>query len=128
MNLRHITKFAVVDSVNTAIEVSLFALFVNFLRWRVAPANVISYSAGILNSFLMNKFWTFRDRTPLIASAQPFLRFCAFNLSGFLLSTTIVALGSLVVPTLAAKLLSVLAVFVWNFLSTKLWVFRGGAE
>ncbi len=128
MNLRHITKFAMVGSVNTAIDVSLFALFVNFLHWSVVPANVISYSAGILNSFLMNKFWTFRDRTPLTSSARPFLRFCAFNLSGLLLSTTIVALGSLVVPTLAAKLLSVFGVFGWNYLSTKLWVFRRGAE
>ena len=77
MNVRHITRFTVVGSVNTAIDLSLFALFVSFLHWSVVPANVISYSTGILNSFLMNKFWTFGDRTPLCSgwTSQPLGRF-----------------------------------------------------
>ena len=124
MNLTRVAKFATVGTINTAIDLSLFAVLTHVFRWDVIAANVVSYSSGVLSSFLMNKFWTFEDHTPLSSSVRPFLRFCLINLIGLLLSTTLVALLSRILPKITAKVVSVGGVFCWNYVMSKLWVYR----
>ncbi len=53
-------KFALVGLLNTAVDVAIFFL----LTWVNTPyvaAQVVSYSCGAANSYLLNKFWTFRS-------------------------------------------------------------------
>lgn len=63
-------KFALVGVVNTLIDFAVYALLttigVNYIL-----AQWISYSAGILNSYVMNRKWTFekkekRDRKSVV--------------------------------------------------------------
>lgn len=56
-----LTKYALVGVVNTAVTAATYLL----LRWLDVGediANLLSYVAGVLNSFVMNKLFVFRDR------------------------------------------------------------------
>ena len=123
MSVVRVLKFSLVGVVNTTIDVTLFALLVHVLGWNVLPANMVSYSTGILNSFLMNKLWTFQDQRPFSHSLQPFVLFTVINLSSLFLSTAVVWLLAQHLTELVAKLVSVGFVFAWNYTLTRLLVF-----
>ena len=123
MGILSMFKFSLVGVVNTTIDVTLFAVFVYVSRWSVLPANIVSYSSGILNSFVMNKVWTFQDQKPFSRSLRPFVLFVVINVSSLFLSTALVWLLAQYLSNLIAKLASVGVVFAWNYTLTRLFVF-----
>ena len=54
------SKFALVGVVNTVLDFALFMTLVYFAGLGPTSANIISYTCGILNSFVLNKHWTFK--------------------------------------------------------------------
>jgi putative flippase GtrA len=52
------------------------------------------------------------------------LRFLLSNVAALALSSLLVAVMILFLPPVAAKVASVLLVFIWNYLLARLWVFR----
>lgn len=62
-------KFNAVGLLNTLIDFVIFTLL-NSLGMVYALAQVISYSAGTANSFILNKKVTFRDRNRGIKKAS----------------------------------------------------------
>jgi putative flippase GtrA len=121
-------RFGLVGVANTGVDVALFTLLTHGFHWLVPLANVVSYSAGIMNSFFLNKYWTFRDATPLSRSLRPGFRFVVVNLLGLLISTLTVMLLALRFPPVIAKLVSVGVVFIWNYSLSNRFVFSPTAE
>ncbi|MBC8016939.1 MAG: GtrA family protein [Verrucomicrobia bacterium] len=116
------TKFALVGLLNTGVDVAIFFLL-NGIGISYVVAQMVSYSCGAANSYLLNKVWTFRSSGLSYAEV---VRFTVVNL---------VSLGiSLVVLTLlhdragleltAAKGGATVCALAANFLGNKLWVFR----
>lgn len=70
-------KFALVGVVNTLIDFAVYALLttigVNYIL-----AQWISYSAGILNSYVMNRKWTFEKKEK--SSKREVISFVIVNL------------------------------------------------
>jgi putative flippase GtrA len=126
--MKKAVRFAAVGVLNTGIDFALFTLLVHGAGWAPVHANVVSYGTGILNSFVLNKFWTFRDSTPLARSAVPFARFLVINFSSLALSTAVVALLVAVLPPVGAKAVSIVVVFAWNFTLTRRFVFAEARE
>lgn len=118
-------RFGMVGVINTAIDLILFSLLVQSARLPAAPANILSYSAGILNSFLMNRAWTFNDRSRGKAFLRSFVVFAGINLLGLAFSTLLVLLFSQFMSPILAKTLSVPLVFIWNFLASRHLAFAG---
>lgn len=118
-NLDTLLRFATVGAITTLLDVVLFSALVAAAA-SPATANLVSYSCGIAVSYLLNRSWTFRVRH---SSAQA-LKFCAATLTGLLISTALVAALATLMPPTLAKILSVPAVFAWNYLTARLWVFR----
>ena len=118
-------RFALVGALNTVVDVALFSALVAGLGLLPAWANVLSYGSGVLVSFTLNRRWTFRRSggTPAAVMAE-LSRFIAVNLAGLLISTALVAAFVMVLPPLAAKLLSLPFSFAWNFLLSRGFVFR----
>jgi len=56
-----ITKFAIVGVLNTLVDFAVFQALNLLLGW-VYVAQVIGYTCGIINSYLWNSNWTFREQ------------------------------------------------------------------
>ncbi|WP_462411645.1 GtrA family protein [Neobacillus sp. Marseille-QA0830] len=70
-------KFALVGIVNTSIDFTVYALL-TWLTVNFILAQCISYSAGVLNSYMMNRKWTFEQKGK--GSKQEFFTFIGVNL------------------------------------------------
>lgn len=116
-------KFSIVGIANTAIDLFLFLFLTQIIHWHVLPANILSYSTGIINSFIINKIWTFKDRRPFSKSLTPFMRFILINLSSLILSTFFVWLLSQFFSVVISKAFSIVITLIWNYSFTRLLVF-----
>ena len=115
-------KFALVGLLNTGVDVAIFFL----LTWIGTPyvaAQVISYSCGAANSYLLNKLWTFRSSG---LSYAEIVRFTTVNLISLGISVVVLSLlhrtAGLNLAT--AKGGATVCALAANFLGNKLWVFR----
>jgi putative flippase GtrA len=118
-------KFGAVGILNTAIDLGLYFVLTRWLGLGSVPvlAKSISYSAGILNSFLWNKFWTFQSMAGTWATLFPFI---LTNLVGLGINTGMLqlCLKTLHLPELMALGLATLTTLVWNFVISKFVIFK----
>jgi putative flippase GtrA len=114
-------RFAVIGSINTAIDLSVFAALIALAGLSPDRANGISYSCGIVTGFLLNRGWTFGDMRGGIA--EQFTRFIVVSLASLLLSTLLVTGLAAIMPALIAKFASLPLVFAWNYSMTRRFVF-----
>jgi putative flippase GtrA len=128
----HFVKFQCVGVVNFAVDYGVFTLLNGIVGWPVGISNTISYSCGIVNSFLLNRYWTFKLKLKFFS--LDFLKFVLINVlgwgvntltmvilvNGYSLSAKGLGLFENIVPKLIATVLS----FIVNFAGSKLVVFR----
>lgn len=129
-------KFGIVGVLNTGVDflvlnilLSVFSVYSGLL---VIVFNTISFSAAVINSYFLNKYWTFQN-TEKEAVGSQFGKFLFVSLIGLIINTTIVfGLTTFVSPPFSlsvelwangAKILATLVAFVWNFIGYKLWAF-----
>jgi putative flippase GtrA len=60
--LRQMVKYGIVGGLNTLITLVLYYLLTKALHVQADAANAAGYVAGFINSFFLNKFWTFKSR------------------------------------------------------------------
>jgi putative flippase GtrA len=116
-------KFGAVGVVNTAADFALYSMLTLAVGLGAVGANLISYSVGIILSFLLNRAWTFKDRGGSSMVSQLIL-FVAGSLGGLAISTAIVGFLTGPCGVLLAKAVSILATFIWNYCFSNLVVFR----
>ena len=122
--ISEIGRFAVVGLINFGIDIGVFSIAFYFLGIQLIVANTIAYSVATINSYLMNKYWTFAGRSARNISTTEFTRFLLFNIGGLTLSNlTVFFLAEFLMP-LIAKLGAVGVTFVWNYLTIRRFVFR----
>ena len=119
-----LVRFAVIGLVTTTLDLVLFSLLAVGAGVPAVAANVVSYSCGIVTSFVLNRSWTFGVAMDAPGVSRHAIRFLASNIAGLLLSSVLVGLLVLVLPDVAAKVVSVPLVFVWNYAVARFWVFR----
>ena len=91
-----ITKFAVVGIINTTIDFSIFLFLLYQLELSLLAANTIAYSVAVVNSFLLNRYWTFSQTSKHGDPRRQFLLFLGFNIVGLGLSNlTVWAVGAI---------------------------------
>lgn len=128
-------KFGLVGVMNTGVDFLVFALL-TWLGVQYLVAQVFSYSAGTLNSYVVNKLWTFNGKGPSgqenAAAAgkvdkEEFGRFVLLNVGTLLLSIGMlyVLKTGLSFHPLVAKIGVTAVTVVVNYVGSKLWVFRG---
>ena len=123
--LKQAVKFGAVGVLNTLIDLGLYFVLTRWLGMAGLPvaAKAISYSAGILNSFLWNRNWTFRSQASPWKTLVPFV---LVNLVGLGLNTGSMQLGLNVLrlPELVSLGLATGFTLAWNFVLSKFVVFR----
>ena len=124
-------KFLVVGAINFLVDFGIFKLLTVVFGMLIVPANIISYTTGVLNSFLLNRYWTFRIKHKFVS--VHFVKFVFVNLVS--LGVNILAVWVLIdlyqfndglfgVQNLYAKLIATVFSFTVNFAGNKLLVFR----
>lgn len=129
-NILQLGKFAAVGCLNTFIDwIVYFSIVYIFPAESVffyAVAKGFSYFCGIINSFFLNRYWTFRA-SPDTNEKRRFLKFAVVNALGLgINSLTVYILLNLHVSQAIALFVATATAFGFNFTLSKLWVFRKG--
>lgn len=137
--LRQISKFVMVGFINTGIDFGVLNLLM-FLtaiysgRW-IILLNSISFTVAVINSYLWNKYWTFKKQGSETGQvAREFSQFLVVSIVGMLLNSGIVYGISTFTPALFglssalwtnfAKILATVVSMSWNFIGYKFIVFK----
>ncbi len=130
VDTRYIKRFFTVGMLGTLLDIGLFSLLHVALGVPALASNTFSYSAGIVNNYVLHRRWTFADRGSKAVHTQ-FTQFLIVSLSALLLNNLIVlflgpALDRFFQPGLGdllAKFVATGIVMCWNFAANNFWTF-----
>jgi len=125
-------RFALVGVIGTGVDMALLVVLKQGLGLPLLLANSLSYSAGIVNNFLLNRYWTYagiRSKSGWGQAGQ----FTAVSLMGLVLNTALVGLFSSMMSatddhTIIAKIAATVIVLFWNFFVNRVWTFKEAPE
>ncbi|MFC5652017.1 GtrA family protein [Paenibacillus solisilvae] len=120
-NLLPLLKFGSVGVINTLVDLAVFTLLSSFDVYAVL-AQVISYSSGMMNSYYMNRSWTFRKEKRAPGQA---LRFTAVNLAALAVTTVLLLILHAYTPLslFICKLIATLFSVGMNYIGSRYWAF-----
>jgi len=70
---REFVRFCIVGVINTSITLSVIFVLMNLLNVDYKISNVIGYILGFINSFILNKFWTFKSQKNIFKESFLFI-------------------------------------------------------
>ena len=122
-------RFIIVGIVNTGVDLGIFYLLSMIPGMPHVAAKGISYVAGICNSFVWNKYWTFNARGSEQGKRE-FAVFFAVNTPPLIVNVVVFTVLGIwidsgtawvrLVKAFAAAVVSV----TWNFLGSRYFAFR----
>jgi putative flippase GtrA len=132
-------RFGIVGVLNTLIDV----LVLNILLWRFPTHNAdllliynsLAYTLGALNSFSLNKYWTFKHKRS--TTGGEVVRFAIINMIGILcndITIWIVArilhplIGSNILWANVSKLSAIAVTLLVSYFGMRLWVFANAPQ
>lgn len=123
-SLWQLIKFIIVGAVNFFVDFGILTLLNKALGWPLVISNTVSYSCGVINSYLLNQYWTFKQKHKFLSSR--FAVFVMVNLISLGVNNLAVhILGNLYgLPNIWAKLIATVFSFTVNFAGNKLLVFK----
>lgn len=118
-------KFGIVGVLNTLVDFVIYTILVFLFNMLPSISQGISYSAGIVNSFILNRRWTFKQAKESNTKKQA-MKFILVNgvslaASSFVIGLLTTTLGFNVI---IAKLIVTALTQVINYLGYKLIVFK----
>jgi len=115
-------RYGAVGILNTLIGLSAIYTFMYFLGWDALFANFAGYMIALVNSFLLNRTWTFRVKVAnLHMSLQFVFVFCIAYLSQFLF---LVLLINIEINTYISQAAGVMIYVAVGFLGNKYLTFK----
>jgi putative flippase GtrA len=137
--VKQFSKFFIVGIVNTGIDFAILNIEI-FLTGITSGStlvlfNIVSFSIAVINSYYLNKFWTFEDKRPDGDKAPiKFSQFIGVSLVGLSINSLVIFGFTSLVPVMfglspqlwvnVAKIFATGASLIWNFIGYKLWVFK----
>lgn len=127
--IKQFIQYNIVGIVNTAVDFFVFTLLTEVLHVVYLPAKVISYSCGLVNSYILNTTWTFRRERK--RSRREMLLFVLVNLVALavsLLAMYVCRTVLMIESNLLCNLIATPLSLVVNFTGNKLFVFKEKTE
>jgi len=124
--IKRFFTFGAIGLVNTSLDIGIFILVTKVFDFHYGISQVISYSCGAVNSFLLNNRLTFGDVEHTNTISGRFVKFVIINL--FSLATTVIFLRLYIDILHFSNTISKIAVIIIsqtiNYLGYKMWVFK----
>lgn len=118
-----LAKYGLVGILNTGVDFAVFCLLVYVAGFGTVSSQGIAYGAGLLNSYLWNRHWTFQVKEGRIWLQLG--RFVLVNAFSFGIATAVLlTLEHGGMPAVVSKIVSIGASFVFNYIGYRIWVFR----
>lgn len=117
-------RFCTVGCANTAIDFSTFFVL-NLIGIPHLVAQVLAYSAGVANSFVLNRKWTFNLKGK--TNSGEVFKFVAVNSISLLVSTSLLYFmcDSNHMNLWLAKAVATIGGIIINYAGSRIWVFSG---
>ncbi len=123
-NLRQFILFSAIGVLNTLIHYGVFFVLLNGLRIHYLVSSTTGYCCGLINSYLLNRRYTFNMSHRL--NAPEFAKFVIVNIVA--LSVNLIMMKVLVdvwgIRPEVSQLLAILGSLAANFIGNKLWTFK----
>ena len=121
--MKQFLKFAFIGTINTALDIGVLTLMMYFtgINVKTSPSGysilkAISFSVATANSYIFNKFWTFRDKTK--SDTLEISQFAIISIGGVLINVSVATIvGTYITPI--APLVD-LTEFLLNLVNIKL--------
>jgi len=119
-------KFLIVWVSSTIIDIVSLYILVDFLNVAIFTWVIISFLLAVINGFLLNKNWTFRNKS--IKYKRQFAKFLIVSFIWLLITLFLmyIFVELLWIYYIISKVLTSLFVVIWNFLWNKYWTFNIG--
>ena len=123
--LKHIVRFGCVGGLNTTIDFGIFSVLNSLFGVNYAISQILSYSGGSLNSYFLNKYWTFNDTKTIKKTTKEIVQFIVVNSASLVVSLIgmSILLSNKSMNPLIAKIICMVLAQVVNFLGYRFWVF-----
>lgn len=132
-----LARFVVVGLINTGIDFLILNLEMYLTKITSGPGmlvqNTISFGLATINSYLLNKYWTFGDKSKKKEGIK-FAQFLFVSIIGISINGGIVYLITTFIPPMfginsqlwanVAKLAATAISLIWNFVGYKFIVFK----
>lgn len=115
-----IVKYGFFGATTAGIEFIVFLVLSPFVH--IYVASVVSFMVGLVVSFVFNKFVVFKNSKKI--TRPEVVQFVALGLVNSQLSSLMTWSVSFVLPSPVAKVISMGAIAVWNYLIMNLIIFK----
>ena len=129
-NFKQFLSYFGVGGISALVEWAVFSLFEYLLNIPYLLATILAFLVSTTVNWILGRTFTFKDSTfQEKKTKEVFLVFfvsaigLAFNLLLMYVFVDLVGMNTNLLKTLA-KILATGIVFIWNFLSRKLWIYR----
>ena len=138
---RQFLKFAVTGGLGAIVDFGSYNILSRLLGWttiyyvfgyEVIAANLVSVPLAITSNFILNKYWTFRDKESNVA--RQWTSYFVLNFFTFILNQIVTSFFAFRVPIIEtlfgtqkdniAKALAIGIILFVNFIGSKLFIFR----
>lgn len=117
-----LVKFGIVGLSNTAVTAAALFILISLLKVDPLVANPIGYILGLINSFIFNKFWTFKSSSHPLREALLFLIVFAISFTPqFFLYKYLLNIGF---SELIATAVGMVVYTMINFIGNRLLTFK----
>lgn len=129
-------RFGIVGLSASLVDFSILTGLKYFFGWPTLLANLVSYSCGMLDSYMLNRHWVYPEAKTQRSHVQLF-RFMFINLVGLGLNMILllafeaifnILLNNASYSYIPAKIGATGVVFLWNFFANRFWAFNPNAK
>lgn len=119
-NIKRIYRYGLFGVITAGLEFTTFILLDPLMH--IYLSSMLSFLVGIAASFLFNKFMVFKNSNSI--AKKEVLQFTFLGLVNSQLSSLVTWMLYAIVPSYAAKIISMVLIAVWNYLIMNFVIFR----
>ncbi|MGE5628773.1 MAG: GtrA family protein [Solirubrobacterales bacterium] len=124
--LKHLSRFTLVGAANTLLDFIVFTIVSGVFGVGYLVSQVTGYGFGIMNSFILNRNWTFRKKNRSKKQISEFIQFLFVNLItlGITLTAMRFMVQSMELNIYVSKIMVTFIAQISNFILYKFWIFN----